>query len=195
MPKLLVVFLTVILSLMICTAGCSSSGDERLVDLSQESVNRQAEQNQAIAKQSEQVAQAAHELVEADAKARQEVIQLQVDLQKDAQADRRSLDRQHEDLENERRQVAQDRHRDPIIAAAIQDAVILVACLLPLVLAWFVIRGLRHEPDEAVLGDLLVQELVAEQPLLLPANFSHPQMIEHQAGPVVPDPSASDQAA
>lgn len=49
-------------------AGCSS-GDDRLVDFSQESAERQAEQNQAIAKQSQEIAQTAHRLVEADGEA------------------------------------------------------------------------------------------------------------------------------
>jgi len=192
MTKRRVVCLTGILLLMSRTVGCSSSADERLVHLSQESVKRQAEQNQTIAKQSREIAQASRELVEADAKARREIVQLQTELQKDAQADRRNLDRQHEELETERKQIAQARHREPIVAAAIEDAAILLACLLPLLLAWFVIRAIRQDPDEAALGELLVHEFVTEQPLLLPSNVSCPQMIEHQAGPLAPKPPAVD---
>ena len=70
-----------------------------------------------------------------------------------------------------------------------------MACLSPLLLAWFVLRTVQREPAEAALGELLVQELVADEPLLLPSNFAHPQMLEHQAGPLVPEPPAADQAA
>ena len=190
MHQFRVLCLTAMLLVVIWAGGCSPS-DERLVELSQDSVKRQAEQNRAIAAQSQEIAQAAHKLVEADAQARQELIQLQTDLQRESQAERRSLDRQHESLEHERRQIAQQRHRDPIIAAAILNAAVLLACLAPLLLAWFVIHMVRHEPVEAALGDLLVQELVAEQSLLLPANLSGPQLIEHESSPSMRQPRAS----
>ena len=101
--------ITLILFAMLPIAGCSSN-DDRLVGLSQESAERQAEQNQAIAKQSHEIAQTAHKLVEADGKARREVIQLQTNLQKDVHSERSNLDRQHEELEGERRQLAQQRY-------------------------------------------------------------------------------------
>lgn len=122
------------------------------------------------------------------------MIQLQTDLQRESWTERRSLDRQHECLELERRQIAHQRHRDPIIAAAILNAAGLLACLSPLLLAWFVIRLVRHEPAEAALGDLLVQELIAEQPLMLPANFAPPQAIEHRAKLSVPQSSPVSEA-
>ena len=54
------------LLVVMCVIGCSSS-DERYVELSQQSVARQAEQNHEIAQQSQKVAEATHELVQADA--------------------------------------------------------------------------------------------------------------------------------
>jgi hypothetical protein len=62
--------------------GCGST-DERLVELSEKSLARQAEQNQQMLKQSAQVAQATRQLVTADAQAREELIA--------AQAQRRNL--------------------------------------------------------------------------------------------------------
>ena len=179
---------------LILAAGCSSN-DERLVALSRESLARQAEQNQAMARQSQEIAQAARLLVEADAKARGDVIQLQTDLEKSAQAMRTSLDRQHEDLENERRQLASQRQRDPIIAAAILDAGMILACLLPLVLAWYVLRNLQQEPADAALGELLVQELVADEPLLLPSPLCRPAPLELEHDPSLLESSATSQSS
>ena len=71
-------------------------------------------------------------------------------------------------VEDERRSIASERVRDPIIANALIGAVILVACSLPLVLAFYVYRGShKSEADDAALSELLVQEIVADEPLLL----------------------------
>ena len=64
----------------VCVIGCSSS-DDRYVQLSQQSVARQAEQNRQMAQQSQQVAEATHELVQADARARAEMIEAQRSLE------------------------------------------------------------------------------------------------------------------
>ena len=177
-----------ILTVLILVTGCSPR-DDRLHQLATQSLARQAEQNQQMAKQTHEIAQATHELVEADAKACQDVIRLQTDLQTNVGQERASLDRQHEELEKERIQIAAQRQREPIIAAAIQDAAILLACLLPIFLCWFVVRSLNQEPPDAAIGELLVAELVSEQPLLLP----NPPVIEH-ANPAIPH-LADDQAA
>ncbi len=108
--------------------GCSD--DERLVSLSQESANRQAEQNRQIVRQSEQVAEATHDLVRQDAAARAELIAAQKDLETSLQSERASLDRQRVALAEERRDLAAARDRAPTIAAAITAS----AWLLPLAL-------------------------------------------------------------
>jgi hypothetical protein len=125
--------------------GCDSS-DERLARVSQEAAARQADQNREMAR-----------LVES-----QQGMQQGIDVQ------RGHLDQQRTVLEDERRAIAAERVRDPIIANALTGAVILAACALPLVLAFFVLRGAhKSEPDEAALSELLVHELVADKPLLL----------------------------
>ena len=77
-----------------------------------------------------QVAEASRELVQADAKARGEIVALQRDMQQ-GQAD---LGRQRDQLEKDRRQYADQRNRDPILANTILDVGTILACLLPLVL-------------------------------------------------------------
>ena len=112
-----------------------------------------------------QVAEASRQLVEADAKARTETIALQRELQQ-GQDD---LGRQRDQLENDRRQYADQRSRDPIVANTILDVGTIFACLLPLALCIFLVLGLRDKSQtDSDLADVLVQEIVSDDPLLLP---------------------------
>ena len=65
--------------ILVVLAGCES--DERIVKLSERSLERQAEQNQQIAQQSREVTAATRAVVEADAAARRELIATQQRLQ------------------------------------------------------------------------------------------------------------------
>jgi len=117
--------------------------------------------------------------VEGEAKARTELVALQRDLQK-AQAE---IGRQRDVLEEERRQWAGQRGRDPILAAAITSVGVVLACLLPLLLCIYVVRALRDEAtNDAAVAELLVEELAADQPLLLPSPGGAPAL-PHKAGP------------
>ncbi len=146
MKQHIVAWLLILAALLAAAKGCESD-DSRVAKLSQEAAARQAEQNREIA-----------QLVES-----QQALQQGLDTQ------RGHLDQQRTVLEDERRAIADERVRDPIIANALIGAVVLAACALPLILAFFVLRGAHHaEPDDAVLSELLIQDLVADEPLLLP---------------------------
>lgn len=110
------------------------------------------------------LAEASRQLVEADAKARTETIAMQRQLQ-EAQTD---VGRQRDQLENDRREFADQRNRDPIVANTIISVGTILACLLPLVLCIYLAMGLRDDPQsDSTLAEILVQEIVAEQPILL----------------------------
>jgi hypothetical protein len=144
--KHIVAWLLILGVLLAAARGCESD-DARVARLAQEAAARQAEQNREIAR----------------------LVESQQALQQGLDAQRGHLDQQRTVLEEERRSIAAERIRDPIIAKALIGAVILAACALPLVLAFFVLRGAhKAEPDDAALTELLVQELVADEPLLLP---------------------------
>jgi hypothetical protein len=135
------------LALLVAAARGCGSADERLVRATQEADARQAEQNRELA----------------------QVVTDQQNIQKGIENQHQRLDDERTALNDERRAIAAERVRDPMIANALIGAVILAACALPLVLAFFVLRGAHQaEPDDAALTELLVQELVAEEPLLLP---------------------------
>ena len=123
--------------------------------------NQQQEANHAQVR----LAEASHDLVQADAKARSETIGLQRELQQ-GQTD---LARQRDQLENARRQYADQRNRDPIVANAILTVGIILACLLPLILCISLVSSLRDPAQtDAALTEILVDEIVNNGPLLLP---------------------------
>ena len=155
--------------------GCSTA-DDRLRELSEQSVARQADQNKAIARQSQQVAEAAHELVQADARARADLIAAQQSLETSLQAERSRLDQQRENLDQDRQALAAAKVREPIIANSILSAGLLVALVLPLVICIYLLRTLGTNDPGQDLGEVLVYELSASQPMLLPPPPAFPRL-------------------
>lgn len=136
-------------------AGCSSDND-RLADLSRQSLDRQAEQNRLVEANNRQVIDASQKLVEAEAQARRDNSQLQQQIQ----SERSRISEQRDALEQERREIANQRNRDPIIAESIQAAVGVLVAVLPLAVAVYLLRGLFHRSDEESMADVLVEELL-----------------------------------
>ena len=152
--------------------GCSPDADQRLTDLARHSVELQARQNEHLAQQSQRLAETAQGLVQQDAEARRELVEAQRQLQSGVATERVSLDRQREALETERRQLAAQRARDPLLAEAVRDLGLLLACLAPLLACLCVLRHLGGETaDSAALGELLAGELTSDRPLLLPRSY------------------------
>lgn len=164
--------------LLMLVIGCSSP-DDRLAEFAAESMDQQASQNREVSKAHHEVAQGTKRLVEADAKAREDLIGLEHRLHQE----RESLARQRDQLETERRELAGQRAREPVIAAAVGSLGVLMASLLPLVLCWYLLHGLRHERHDEALGEVLAMELVSDLPVLLPPPTEHP---EEDAGRLPP---------
>ena len=161
---------TVLTVISLIAIGCSS-GDERLVELSRQSTDRQAEQNQLVETNNRQVLEAANRLVEADAKSRSE----NNELHRQIESERSGVNQQRDALEQERRQIALERNRDPIVAESIQAAAGLIAAVLPLLVCLFLLRGLFSRTDGEALAEVLIEDLVSQQPLLAePAAISLP---------------------
>jgi hypothetical protein len=158
----------VIVATLLMIAGCSRLDEETI----QQTLDNQRRQNELIAQQSAAVVRAgdhltegAQELVSRDAAARQELIEAHSQTQASLQQERASLDRQKELLDGERRSIAQDRARDPILAATIQGVMALLACLSPLVLAAYALRQLGKASSETrELNELLLAEFTPGQP-------------------------------
>jgi hypothetical protein len=189
---------------LLTTIGCGPAPDmrdQRLVDFARQSAEQQARQNEAMSRQSQAVvegsqklAEAAQQLVQSDAKARTDMIAAQERLTSQLDQQRAAVDTGRDQLEHERKQIAAQRHRDPILAASIQTVGLIVAALLPLIICVYVIKQMcRAEPDDRAVAELLVTELTAERPVLLPGPALRPlAALAHHAGPYSPGESASD---
>jgi hypothetical protein len=161
-----------------------------LVDLSRQSADRQAEQNRLVETNNQQVIDATKRLVEADAQGRKE----NIELHRQIEAERSGVNQQRDALEQERKQVADQRKRDPIVAEAILAAAGLIAAILPLAVCAYLLRGLFHKSDDEVMAEVLIQELVAQRPLL-----AEPERIlltdDRDEPPVRPSAGANDAPA
>ena len=134
---------------LLLAVGCADSRDERFRQLAQQALHEQSEQNKRLAEQSRQIAEASRRLVEGDAAARKDLLAAHKQLMSELHSERANLDRQHEEMEQERRNIAARRHRDPVIAQAIGAVGLTLACLLPLLLAAYVIRAVNRDGDGA----------------------------------------------
>jgi hypothetical protein len=155
--------------LILTSIGCDEDENKRLAEMADKHLDRQAEQNRQMAELQREVAQGTRELVEADAKAREEMVAWQ----REVQAERTEVGRQRDALEDERRDFAAKRRLDPIVAAAITNIGLLLACLLPLVLCWFLLQRRVEPADDQAVAEVLLEDLVTDRPLLLPRMGTH----------------------
>jgi len=195
------VTLSLPLLILLAIAGCSppDQRDQRLAEMAQDATERQAQQNEEMSRLNREVAENNRQLLEADADSRREVLELQHELvQRDEQCrqeltalhrevqanigqERASLDRQHEELEDERSEIAKQTQRAPVIAEAIKGAVLLLACLCPLALTAYLIHALNgNTDDETAINELLVSEIMSDQPRLLPSPQLATQRLAHE---------------
>lgn len=170
-----------ILLLVALATGCETS-DERLVEVTREANQRQAEQNRQIAYQNRQLAEASKELIEADARSRQELVALERDLQ----AERAVIGRRRDELESERRTIAQQRRWDSQAGDAVAGAATLLAAALPLVLCWLLLRGMWPADNADEISEVLVQELMPD------AEAAPPRSIAATEDGRLPSPSHED---
>lgn len=152
--------------------GCSTS-DSRLSQLAQQAMKEQCQQNQSMADQSFKLAETVQELIARDAQARQELAESQQELTMQLNQQQAAIDASRNRLEQERQEIARQRQRDPIVAAAIENAGIIIACLCPLLLAGLTLWGM-YSPgaDDAGLAEILVSDLTSPKPRLLPAPLT-----------------------
>ena len=176
--------------LLLTVIGCSDSPDmrdQRLAEFAEQAVKEQARQNdrmadqsQAVVEESHQLAETAKELVEKDAEARRELIAAQQELTSQLNDQQATVDAGRGQLEQDRREIAEQRHRDPIVATAIENTGLVIACLLPLIVAVYVIRQMQsQEPDHAAVAEMLVLEVTSDEPRLLPGPQLRPRKLMH----------------
>jgi hypothetical protein len=110
------------------------------------------------------------ELVQRDAESRKELLATHQQLSSQLNQQQAVIDAGRDRLEQDRRDIAQQRHRDPIIAAVLQSTGMLLVCLVPLLLAAYALKQMRQEEtDHAAIAELLVCEITSDKPLFLPS--------------------------
>jgi hypothetical protein len=159
-------------------AGCDE--DKRLAKMAQENAQRQAEQNQEMARLNREVAEGSKRLVTANAEANDRLLSTQ-----------QKLDDQRTQIDVERHVLADERHRESILGPLISKLGTLLVCALPLVLCWFLLHGLRQGGQEADVSELLIEEIVAEQPTLLPTPRRPDAIDQHDLPALKNDPQSS----
>ena len=112
----------------------------------------------------------------------------QAELDQRIQSERHNLDQQRAELEAERRQIAHQRYRDPLIAAGITQAAMLIVASLPILLLILLLRAAASEPEDAALSELLVQELASDAPTLFRAPAIHPSALAADSQSKLPTP-------
>jgi hypothetical protein len=138
------------------TSGC----DERVVEVAREAADRQAAQNQQMGELQKEVARGTRSLVEADAAARQEI----VGVHRELQAERQQLGTGWNDLEEERRQLAQMRRTESLVVPMVQavGAVVLVTMLMGFL--WQLLASTRSSDSiDVELSELLIQQMLVDE--------------------------------
>ena len=158
-PPLIIHTLTAVA--MLVTIGCANE-DERLIEMAERHEQRQAEQNRRAMELQHETAEGARRLVEANAKAREEM----ATLQQAVQSEKTEVGRQRDELENERRAIAAARRFDSLVATAITNTALLLACLLPLVLAWRLLRQADEPASDQVVVETLLDDFSSVHPRL-----------------------------
>jgi hypothetical protein len=153
-------------TMMMLTAvmtGCTT--DERVAHVAIEAADRQAQQNAEMARVTSQASEGNSKLIEADAEARKEIVRVHRDLQ----AERTQLSEQWNQLENERQDIAGDRRTESLVVPAVKTLGAIAVAVLAIGFCLVLLFGLRKSDDtDAQLGELLIHEIVGDQPRLLP---------------------------
>lgn len=158
--------------LLAATHGC----EDKSAQIAREAADRQAQQNTEMARLNKEVASGTHQLVEADAKARKEIVGVHHDLQ----SERTRLDTSWKDLEGERRQIAGERRTESMLTSVCELVGGLSLVVVLLGFCWYALVASRRSEDTDVqLNELLIQEILPEGPPLLSASQSSRSLLGH----------------
>ena len=174
------------IAIIVIAIGCQNDSD-RVSELATRHATQQAELSRETVKLQAELIEGTQQLVEADAQARRDFLELEGKL--DDQ--RAELGRRHDDLEEERRDIATQRYRDPIVANVVIAVGSVLACLLPLLLAGYLLRCQLREPEDHTATEILLDEIVATHPALMASGRP---LIAHNPGDSVPNIAGDTQS-
>ncbi len=153
--------------LILSIAGCDT--DERLVELSREAADRQAERNKEMARVNKSVAEGTKHIVTEHAKGRADL----TTLHQAVQAQQAGVNRQRDALESERRQIAGQRLTESRLGPVLSSlGIFLLGATTIGFCAYLVVR--LYQPGDDPLGELLLDDLVTDEPKLFPRQPATP---------------------
>jgi len=136
-------------ALLVIISGCENDTSQ-VAQVTQEAATRQAEQSLEMAHLNHEVAAGSKRLVEGQANAAQQW-----------QTMEQKIHEQQDHLEAERRQQADTRQRDSLLAPILWTTGALLLCCLPLLVCWQLLTGLATETQEATITQLLLDEMIS----------------------------------
>ena len=133
---------TILTSLTLITTLTVQGCDNREAEIAREAADRQADQNREMIRLNREVAAGTSRLVIEDAKARQQALRVQSQLQ----SERAGLSEGWGQLEAERKQLADARRTDSALAALVSGGAATLSALVALSLAWIALH--RGDPAD-----------------------------------------------
>ena len=161
--------LRIVLLVILLASGCSSD-DSRVAEVATAAADRQAEQSLEMAKTHGHLTQGAQNLAESVGRSQESLITIQ----KDLETQQAEIGRQRDRLELERQTIASQRRADPVIANAILQIGLLLACLLPLTICWYLLPRTDAKESDALVAEALIEDLTSSEPKLLPGPLPIP---------------------
>lgn len=134
-------FVASVLAVALIGVGGCADDNAQLADYAMESARWQAEQCQTLVEANQHIADGSRQLVTADAASRQELATLQRELR----ADQAEIAQQYQSLAERHTQWMAAHDRDAQMGSAILGLALILACLLPLLLAAWALFG-RNDP-------------------------------------------------
>jgi hypothetical protein len=149
----------ILMSLSVAIIGC----DDRATKIASEAADRQAQQNTVVTDLNKEVTSGSHQLVEADAKARQAIIGVHHDFE----AERARLDQGWNQLENDRRELAGERRTDSILVVISKLGGAGLLVLGSLAFCWFVLIGAQRGNSYVELNEFVLNEFLSDSPTVV----------------------------
>jgi hypothetical protein len=143
----------VLLALLVITSGCENDSSQ-VAQVAQEAARRQGEQSLEMARLNREIAAGTKRLVDGQADAAQHW-----------QTMEQKVHEQRDELESERRQQAETRQRDSLLAPVLVTLGVLLLCCLALLICWQLLARLANETQETTITQLLLDEVICQSRL------------------------------
>ena len=144
------------IAIIIIAIGCQTDSD-RVAELASRHATEQSELSRQTVELQTELVEGTRQLVEADSQSRRDFLELEGKLDEQ----RAEIGHRHDELESERRLIAKQRYRDPIIANAVTAIGALLACLLPLLLAGYLLKCQLGDQEEYAITEVLLEEIAS----------------------------------